>query len=107
MSRRLPPLVHRITSPLESEKDPLQSREDGTEQLTPELPQPLEEKASVLDERETPSSDPLDESRLEAKEEPIQKGSELTESLTDAEMAERLGVKTSTPYGVTTPSRHA
>ena len=85
-------------SPLESEKDPLQSREDGTEQLTPELPQPLEEKASVLDERETPSSDPLDESRLEAKEEPIQKGSELTESLTDAEMAERLGVKTSTLF---------
>jgi len=86
------------SSPLESKKDFLESRKDVTEPLTAELPQPLEEKASVLDERETPSSDPLDESRSDAKEEPIQKGSELTESLTDAEMAELLGVKTSTLF---------
>ncbi len=50
------------SSPQESEKDPLESRKDVTEQLTAEFPQPLEETAEVLSERITPSSEPLDES---------------------------------------------
>ncbi|HEY9671437.1 MAG TPA: ParB/RepB/Spo0J family partition protein [Waterburya sp.] len=88
-------------SPLESEKDFLESRQDVTEPLTAELPQPLEETASVLSERETPSSEPLDESRPDAQEEPTQKGSDATNellnsSLTHTQMVERLGVKSST-----------
>ncbi len=89
------------SSPLESEKDPLESRKDVTEQLTAEFPQPLEETASVLSERKTPSSEPLDESLPDAKEEPTYKGSEATDellnsSLTHSRMVERLGVKSST-----------
>lgn len=87
--------------PFESGKDPLESRKDVTEPLTAELPQPLEETASVLSERKTPSSEPLDESRPFAKEEPTHKGSEATDellnsSLTHTQMVERLGVKSST-----------
>lgn len=89
------------SSPLESEKDFLESRKDVTEQLTVEFPQPLEETASVLDEQKTPSSEPLDESRTDAKEEPTPRGSEATDellnsSLTHTQMVERLGVKSST-----------
>jgi ParB family chromosome partitioning protein len=89
------------SSPIESEKDFLESRKDVTEQLTAELPQPLEETAEVLDEQKTLSSEPLDESRPDAKEEPTHKGSEVTDellnsSLTHTQMVERLGVKSST-----------
>jgi hypothetical protein len=61
----------------------------------------LEETASVLEERKTPSSEPLDESRPDAKEEPTHKGSEATDellnsSLTHSQMVERLGTKSST-----------
>ncbi len=89
------------SSPLKSEKDFLESQKDVTEQLTAELPPPLEETAEVLSERKTPSSEPLDESRQDAKEEPTHKGSEATDellksSLTHTQMVERLGVKSST-----------
>jgi hypothetical protein len=47
-------------------------------------------------EQDNPSSKSSDESRPLAQEELTGGGSELTESLTDAEMASRLGVKTST-----------
>ena len=87
------------SSPQESKKDFLESRKDVTEPLTAELP--LEETASLLSERKTPSSEPLDESRPDAKEEPTHKGSEATDellnsSLTHTQMVERLGVKSST-----------
>ncbi|MBD2124837.1 ParB/RepB/Spo0J family partition protein [Microcoleus sp. ZQ-A2] len=87
------------SSLIESEKDPLESRKDVTEQLTSESP--LEETASVLSERKTPSSEPLDESRQDAKEEPTPKDSEATDellnsSLTHTQMVERLGVNSST-----------
>jgi ParB family chromosome partitioning protein len=89
------------SAPLESEKDFLESRKDVTEPLTAELPQPLDETASVLSERKTSSSEPLDESRPDAKEELTYKGSEainelLNSSLTHSQMVERLGVKSST-----------
>jgi hypothetical protein len=88
-------------SPLESGKDFLESRQDVTEPLTAELPQPLAETASVPEERETPSSEPLDESRPDIREEPTHKDSEATDellnsSLTHTQMVERLGVKSST-----------
>ena len=91
------------SSPLESEKDLLETRKDVTEPLTAELPQPLEETASVLSERKTSSSELHDEFRQDAKEEPTHKhkGSEATDellnsSLTHTQMVERLGVKSST-----------
>jgi ParB family chromosome partitioning protein len=89
------------SSPLESEKDFLESQEDVSEPLTAEFPQPLEETAEVLDERKTPSSEPVDESRPDGKEEPLHQGSEaidelLNSSLTHTQMVERLGVKSST-----------
>ncbi|HEY9830295.1 MAG TPA: ParB/RepB/Spo0J family partition protein [Stenomitos sp.] len=88
-------------SPLESEKDFFESRQDVTEPLTAEFPQPLEETAPVLSERETFFSEPLDESRPDVQEEPTHKGSEATDellnsSLTHTQMVERLGVKSST-----------
>lgn len=69
--------------------------------MTAELPLLLEEMAEVLDERKTPSSEPLDESRPDSQEEPTHKGNESTDELLDrsmnhAEMVERLGVETST-----------
>jgi len=87
------------SSPQESKKDFLENRKDVTEPLTAELP--LEETGSVLSERKTLSSEPLDESRPDAKEEPTPKGSEATDellnsSLTHTQMVERLGVKSST-----------
>jgi ParB family chromosome partitioning protein len=89
------------SSALESEKDLFESRKDVTEPLTAELLQPLEETASVLSEQKTPSSEPLDESRPDAQEEPTQKGSDATDELlnrelTHTQMVERLGVKSST-----------
>jgi ParB family chromosome partitioning protein len=89
------------SSPLESGKNFLESRKDVTEPLTAEVPQPLEETVSVLSERKAPSSEPLDESRPDAKEEPTHKGTEATDellnsSLTHTQMVERLGVKSST-----------
>jgi hypothetical protein len=79
----------------------LESRKDGTEPLTAELSQPLEETASVLSERKTPSSELLDEFRPDAQEKPTHKGSEATDELlnrelTHTQMVERLGVKSST-----------
>ena len=89
------------SSPLESEKDFLENRKDVNEQLTAELPQPLEETAEVLDERKTSSSESLDESRLDTEQKPTQKGSEATDellnsSLTHSQMVERLGIRSST-----------
>lgn len=89
------------SSPLDSEKDFLESRKDATEQLTAKFPQPLEETALVLSEQKTPSSEPLDESRPDIQKEPTHKGSEATDellnsSLTHTQMVERLGVKSST-----------
>jgi len=69
------------SSPFESEKDSLESRKDVTEPLTAELPQLLEETDEVLSEQKTPSSEPLDESRPDAKEELTPKGSEATDQL--------------------------
>jgi hypothetical protein len=98
-----PPTVVNLqdSSALESEKDLLESRQDVTEPLTAELPQPLEETASVLSEQKTPSSESFDESLLDAKEEPTHKGRGETDellnsSLTHSQMVERLGVKSST-----------
>lgn len=90
-----------LGSSLESERDTLESRKDVTEQLTSESPPPLEETAELPDERETPSSELLDEIQPDAQEEPTQKGSELTDELlakplTHAELVERLKVKPST-----------
>jgi ParB family chromosome partitioning protein len=84
------------SSPIESGLDPLGSQKEVTKEFKSELSLPPPRTPEVPDEQETPSSEPLDESRPDAKDEPIQKGSEFTESLTDAEMASRLGLKTST-----------
>ena len=86
---------------IESEEDPLESRKDVTEQLTSESPQPSEETDEVPDERGTLSSEPLDESRPDAKEEPNQVSRKLNDellnsSLTHTEMTKRLRVKSST-----------
>lgn len=88
-------------SPLESEKDFLESQQDVTEQLTVELSQPLEETVSVLSDIKTPSTEPLNESQPDVQEEPTHKGSDATNellnsSLTHTQMVERLGVKSST-----------
>lgn len=98
-----PPTVESLqdASALESEKDFLESQQDVTEPLTAEFPQPLEETAEVLSERKTASSEPLDESLPDAKEEPTHQGSEATDELlnrelTHTQMVERLGVKSST-----------
>ena len=89
------------SSPIESEKDALESRKDVTEQVTRESPPPPPEKAEVPDERGTPSSELLDEPQSDAKEEPASVSHELTDellnsSLTHTEMVERLQVKPST-----------
>jgi ParB family chromosome partitioning protein len=89
------------SSPIESGKDPLESHRGVTEEFSGESLPPLEETVEVPDERGTPSSEPLDESLPDAKEEPTHKGSEATDellnsSLTHTQMVERLGVKSST-----------
>lgn len=81
---------------IESGLDPLGSQKDVTEEFKSESsPSPIRT-PEVADEQEIPSSESVKESRPDTEEEPIHKGSELTESLTDAEMASRLRVKTST-----------
>lgn len=87
--------------PIESGLDLLESQKGVTEEFSSESLHPPEETASLPDDRETPSSELLDESQPFAKEEQTQLGSELTDewlnkSLTHTEMVERLGVKSST-----------
>ncbi len=89
------------TSPTKSKKDTLESKSSVTEELSNEAPPLQEETAAVPEEGETPSSEPLDESKLETEEETTQKDGELLDelsykSLTHAEMAKRLGIRTST-----------
>ncbi|MBD2128323.1 ParB/RepB/Spo0J family partition protein [Microcoleus sp. ZQ-A2] len=84
------------SSPLESSLDPLESQKDTTLAIPSESSFASPETAEKALEQETPSSKSSDESRPFAQEEPTAGGSELTQSLTDAEMAQRLGVKTST-----------
>ncbi|MBD1930310.1 MULTISPECIES: ParB/RepB/Spo0J family partition protein [Cyanophyceae] len=84
------------SSPLKSNLDPLESHTDTTLAISSESSSPPSETAEKPLEQENPSSKSSDESRPFAQEEPTVGGSELTESLTDAEMAQRLGVKTST-----------
>lgn len=84
------------SSPLELEKDPLESREDVTVAISSESSLPPPEMAEKPFDPETPSSELSDKSKPLAKEEPTSGSREVTESLTDAEMASRLGVKTST-----------
>lgn len=89
------------SSPIDSGLDPLDSQNDVTEEFSSESSLSLEETAEVPDEREPLSSEPLDEPQPDVKEEQAQKGSELTDelvysSLTHSQMAERLGVKSST-----------
>jgi len=83
-------------SPIESGLDPKESQKDVTEEFKRESSPSPTRTIEVPDEQETPSSESPDESRLDTEYEPIHKGSEFTESLTDAEMASRLRVKTST-----------
>ena len=79
----------------------LDSQQDVTEKFSRESSPPPPRTAEVPDEREPLSSEPLDEPQPDVKEEPAQKGSESTDelvysSLTHSQMAERLGVKSST-----------
>jgi ParB family chromosome partitioning protein len=88
-------------SSIESGKDPLESHRGVTEEFSGDLLLPLEETAEVPDEGGTPLSEPLDESRPDAKKEPNNISSELTNELpnrplTHTEMVKRLGVKPST-----------
>lgn len=87
--------------PIESGLDLLESQKGVTEEFKSESLHPPEETASVPDDRETPSSELLDEPQSFVKEEQTQLDSELTDewlnkSLTHTEMVERLGVKSST-----------
>jgi ParB family chromosome partitioning protein len=93
-----PPTVNseEDASPIESGLDPKESQKDVTEEFKSESSLPAPRMPEVPDEQETPSSESVEESRPDTEEEPIHKGSEFTESLTDAEMASRLRVKTST-----------
>lgn len=96
-----PTAKRKRASPTKSKKDTKESKFGVTEELSNEAPPPQEETASVPDEPEIPLIEPLDESRLETEEETTQKDGEILEelpslSLTQTEMAKRLGVKTST-----------
>lgn len=96
-----PTAKRKRASPIKSKKDTLESQKGVTEELSNEAPPLQEETASVPEEGETPAIELLDESRLETEEEITQKDSEpldelLSKSLTHAEMAKRLGVRTST-----------
>jgi ParB-like chromosome segregation protein Spo0J len=73
------------TSLLESEKDPVKSRKDVTELMKSDSSQLPPETASVPDEKETLSSELLDEPQPDVQEE-----------LTPTEMSKRLGVAKST-----------
>lgn len=96
-----PTTKRKRASSTKSKKDTLESKFGVTEELSNEVPSLQEETASVPDEQEFPLIEPLDESRLETEEETNQKDSELLDelpslSLTQAEMAKRLRVRTST-----------
>jgi ParB family chromosome partitioning protein len=87
--------------PIESGLDLLESQKGVTEEFSSESLHPPKEMTSVPDDRETPSSELLDEPQSFVKEEQTQLGSELTDeslnkSLTHTQMLERLGVKSST-----------
>ncbi len=89
------------SSPLASSLDTLESHTSIIEQFPSESSRLPEETAEVPFDRETPSSESPDESQPDAREEPTKLSRESTDellnkSLTDAEMAARLGVKTST-----------
>jgi ParB family chromosome partitioning protein len=84
------------SSPLELSPDPKESHTDTTLAISGESSLSPPETAENPFDQETLSSELSDESKPFAQEEPTWGGSELTESLTDVEMAERLGVKTST-----------
>ncbi|HEY9608990.1 ParB/RepB/Spo0J family partition protein [Allocoleopsis sp.] len=81
---------------IESSSDTLESYTDRSLAIPNESSLPPEEAAEKPFDQETSSSESSDESRPDAKEEPTFEGSEFTESLTHAEMVERLGVKSST-----------
>jgi ParB family chromosome partitioning protein len=79
----------------------LESQQDVTEEFSREASPPPPRAAEVPDEGETPSSSSNDEPQPDVKQEPAHKGSESTDelvnsSLTHSQMAERLGVKSST-----------
>lgn len=87
------------SSLLESEKDPLESGKDVTEQFASYSSQLPEETAEVSNEQETLSSEVLDEPQSNAQEDLTFGGSELTDkllTLTHTEMVKRLGIKSST-----------
>ncbi len=84
------------SSPLESSPDPKERHTDTPLAIPSEPSISPSETAEKPLEQDTPSSKLSDESRPFAPEELTGGGSELTESLTDVEMAVRLGVKTST-----------
>jgi ParB family chromosome partitioning protein len=89
------------SSPIESGLDPKESQTDVTEEFSSDSSPPPPGTAEVPDERATPSSESLAESRPDAKEEPDQNNRELTDkllnrALTHTEMVKRLGVKPST-----------
>ncbi|HEY9653757.1 MAG TPA: ParB/RepB/Spo0J family partition protein [Coleofasciculaceae cyanobacterium] len=84
------------SSPIESNLDPKESREDTTLAISSESSISSSKTVEKPFDPETPSSESSDESSPFAQEEPTSGSHEFTESLTDAEMASRLGVKTST-----------
>jgi ParB family chromosome partitioning protein len=84
------------SSSLELSPDPKERHTDTTFAIPSESSISSPETAEKALEQDTLSSKSSDESRPLAQEEPTGGGSELTESLTDAEMASRLRVKTST-----------
>jgi hypothetical protein len=95
---QLPPTAksEQESSPIESGLDSLGSQKEVTKEFKSESSLPPPRTPEVPDEQETLSSESVEEFQPDAKDEPIHKGSEFTESLTDAEMASRLRVKTST-----------
>jgi hypothetical protein len=88
--------VYRILLAIELSPDPKESHTDTILAIPRESSISPPETAEKPLEQDTPSSKSSDESRLLVQEEPTGGGSELTESLTDAEIAQRLGVETST-----------
>jgi ParB family chromosome partitioning protein len=94
-----PPLTSKSlqdSSFLESSPNPKESHTDTTLTIPSESLISPPETVEKPVEQKTPSSKSSDESTPLTQEELTGGGSELTESLTDAEMAQRLGVKTST-----------
>jgi hypothetical protein len=84
------------SSPIESSPDPLESHTDTPLAIPSESSLSSPETAEKSLGQDTPSSKSSDESTPLDQEELTEGGNELTESLTDTEMAERLAVKTST-----------